>query len=71
MKHLLKLFLILIISGNIYAQNIFSVEYENQADLKVFVVKHENQSDLKVFKVKYKNQSVGNDGKWFFTEYAY
>ena len=35
MKHLLKLFFILIISGNIYAQNIFSVNYENQADLNV------------------------------------
>ena len=29
MKHLLKLFFILFILGNIYAQNIFSVDYEN------------------------------------------
>ena len=56
--------------GFIHAQKVFSTQYANQAEVKVFVVKFENQADLKVFKVKYKNQSVGNDGKWFFTEYA-
>ena len=51
------------------AQKVFSVDYENQADLKVFVVDYENQADLKVFKVKYENQARGNEGKWFFTQY--
>jgi hypothetical protein len=49
------------------AQKVYSVQYENQADIKVFVVKYENQADLKVFKVKYENQAGKNDGKWFFT----
>ena len=57
MKHLFKLLFGLLFSSNTLAQNVFSVDYENQADLKVFVV-------------KYENQSIGNDGKWFFTEYA-
>ena len=50
------------------AQNIFSVEYPNQANVKVFVAKYENQADLRVFKVKYKSQAKENDGKWFSTE---
>ena len=39
------------------AQKVFSVEYENQADVKVFVVDYENQADLKVYFVKYENQA--------------
>ena len=52
------------------AQKVFSVDYENQADVKVFVVSYENQADLKVYKVKYENQAGQNDGKWFFTAYS-
>jgi len=51
------------------AQKVFSVKYENQADVKVYVVKYENQADLDVYKVKYSNQAGENDGKWFFTKY--
>lgn len=51
------------------AQKVFSVDYQNQADVKVFVVKFENQADLKVYKVKYSNQAGQNDGRWFFTDY--
>jgi hypothetical protein len=54
----------------IKAQKVFTVDYENQADVKVFVVNYENQADLKVFKVKYENQAGSNDGKWFFTQYS-
>ena len=32
-----------------FAQIVFSVEYANQADIKVFVVDYENQADLKVY----------------------
>jgi hypothetical protein len=49
-----------------YAQKVYSVEHENQAEVKVFVVKYENQADLLVFKVKYENQAGENNGKWFF-----
>lgn len=52
------------------AQKVYSVKYENQADLKVFVVKYENQADLNVYKVKYENQAGDNNGKWFFTDYG-
>ena len=58
MKHLLILFLGLLFSCNIFAQNVFSVDYQIQADLKVFVVKYQNQADLKVFKVKFKNRQL-------------
>jgi hypothetical protein len=40
-----------------FAQKVYSVEYENQADVKVFVVDYENQADLKIFFVEYENQS--------------
>jgi hypothetical protein len=49
MKHILFLFFTLIFTGCSFAQKVFSVEYENQADVKVFVVKYENQADIKVF----------------------
>ena len=52
------------------AQKVYSLNYENQADIKVFVVKYENEADLKVYKVKYENQASNNDGKWFFTQYS-
>ena len=49
-KLLFVLFLVPFISNS---QKIFSVEYQNQSDIKVYVVEYENQSDLKVFKVDY------------------
>jgi hypothetical protein len=72
MVHFYKLMAVIafaVISCLATAQKVYSVNYENQADVKVFVVKYENQADLKVFKVKYENQAGENDGKWFFTEY--
>jgi hypothetical protein len=69
-KIILSTILLLFFNYFCNAQKVFSVDYENQADVKVFVVKYENQADLKVFKVKYNNQAGQNDGKWFFTEYA-
>ena len=37
--------LILLLTSTAYAQKVFSVQYENQADVKVFVVNYENQAD--------------------------
>jgi len=68
MKPFLLLLLFFPLSS--YAQKIFSVEYQNQADIKVFVVDYENQCDLKVFKVDYSNQASGNSGLWYFVDYA-
>ena len=31
-------------TASLFAQKVFSVEYPNQADIKVYVVKHENQA---------------------------
>lgn len=59
----------LLLSGFAFGQKVHTVDYANQADVKVFVVKYENQADLKVFKVDFQNQAGDNDGKWFFTEY--
>lgn len=52
------------------AQKVYSVEYQNQANIKVFVVDYENQADLKVYKVNYQNQADNNEGRWFFTDYS-
>ena len=44
--------LIFIISGKAcFAQKIYMVKYESQADIKIHVVKNESQCDLKVGKV--------------------
>jgi Family of unknown function (DUF6150) len=61
------LFFIVCLKGQ--AQKVFSIQYDNQADVKVFVVDYENQADLKVYKVKYSNQNTRNEGLWLFTEY--
>ncbi len=67
----LPLFVFLLLSSlTTKAQKIYSVDYENQADVKIFVVNYESQADLKVFKVKYENQVGSNEGKWFFTNYS-
>lgn len=70
--HINKLSFIIILLFNIpvKAQKVYTVEYENQADVKVFVVEYANNADLKVYKVEYSNQTGNNDGKWFFTEYG-
>jgi hypothetical protein len=54
-----KLFVIMLLIGGIgfgYAQKVYSVNYESQADVKVYVVAYESQADLKVYKVKYESQ---------------
>ena len=71
MKYILTISITLIFSSYLLAQKVFSVEYANQADLKVYVVEYENQADLKVYQVKYKHQAGQNNGKWFFTGFAY
>lgn len=63
MKDILSIVFVFALSSYSLAQKVFSVEYENQADLKVFVVKYENQPVLKVFKVNYESQAEKNDGK--------
>ena len=36
---------LLFLGYNVSAQKVFSVDYANQADIKVFVVKYENRAD--------------------------
>lgn len=60
---------IILTSSFAHAQKIYSVNYENQADVKVFVVDYPNQADLKVYKVAYQNQVSKNNGLWFFVDY--
>ena len=50
------------------AQKVFSVNYENQADVKVFVVDYENQADLLVYKVNYENQAGKNNVQEYLSE---
>ena len=35
----------------------------------MYSVEYENQCDLKVFKVGYPNQANGNEGLWYFVDY--
>ena len=70
MKKIVLIGILIVASFSAKCQKIFSVDYENQADVKVYVVNYENQADIKVFKVKYENQSGTNDGNWFFANYA-
>jgi len=56
-------------SSDSSAQMVFSVDYPNQADVKVYVVRYQNQADLNVFRVQYRNQAGRNNGLWFFTDY--
>lgn len=69
MKNLLTLLLLFLASNGVNAQQVYSVDYESQADVKVFVVNYESQADLLVYKVKYSSQAGDNDGKWFFVDY--
>ena len=70
MKKLIIAGLLILGAKQLLAQKMYSVDYENQADVSVFVVEYANQADLKVFKVDYSNQAEGNNGLWFFTDYA-
>lgn len=60
MKYTFILILFLLFSSFSFAQKVFSVNYENQADIKVFVVKYENQAGLKIYFVDYENQAGWN-----------
>ena len=66
-----KLLVILFFSSNLYTQNIFTVEYPYQSDIKVFVVDREYKADLNVYKVKYPYQVKGNKGLWHFVDRQY
>lgn len=51
-----------------FAQKVYEVKYESQADIKVYVVKYKSQCDLKVYKVEYKSQ-VNKVGLWYPVTY--
>ena len=70
MKNLLFVLSFIGSSQIVVAQKIFSVQYQNQADLKVFVVDYSNQADLHVYRVDYSNQAQDNKGLWFFSDYS-
>ena len=57
MKKLIIAGLLILGAKQLLAQKMYSVDYENQADVSVFVVEYANQADLKVFKVDYSNQA--------------
>ena len=63
--------LLLFISSSLYSQNISTVDYPYQSDIKVFVVDREYKTDLNVFRVKYSYQVKGNEGLWYFVDKQY
>ena len=56
------------LSVRTYAQKVFKVKYESQADLKVYIVKYESQCDLKVYMVDYESQA-DKHGLWYVVDY--
>ena len=62
------LIIFILCSIHLFAQKVYSVDYEKQADVKVFVSIYESQADLIVCKVDYVSQSSNNDGNWFFVD---
>ena len=59
------------ISSSLYSQNISTVDYPYQSDIKVFVVDREYKTDLNVYKVNYSYQVKGNQGFWYFVDKQY
>jgi capsular polysaccharide biosynthesis protein len=53
------------------AGDIYVVDYEYQADVKVYVVDYEYQADLNVFYVDYEYQAAGKDELWYVVDYEY
>ena len=47
---------------HLFAQKVYYVDYEKQADVKFFVSKYESQAALIVCKVDYVSQSSNKDG---------
>ena len=70
MKNYLRLILVslFIFSGSLFAQKMYKVSYESQADIKVYVVSYESQADLNVFMVNYESQA-NKDGLWYNVSY--
>lgn len=66
--HFVGIAWILLFSLQSWAQKIFRVKYESQADLKVYVVPYESQADLLVYFVKYESQAT-RDGLFFAVNY--
>lgn len=60
--------LLLLLFHQSWAQKVFRVKYESQADLKVYVVPYESQADLLVYFVKYESQAT-RDGLFFAVNY--
>jgi len=56
----ISLILLMLISTSLWAQKVFRVDYESQAEKKIYFVKYESQADLKIFKVKYESQAGWN-----------
>ena len=64
----LILFFLFIFNSSAFAQKMYKVSYESQADLKVYVVSYESQADLKVYMVNYESQA-NKDGLWYNVSY--
>ena len=67
-KLLFFLFVLTLTTSSLFAQKIYKVDYESQADLKVYIVNYESQADLLVYMVKYESQAT-KDGLWYVVKY--
>ncbi|MCX6166140.1 MAG: DUF6150 family protein, partial [Ignavibacteriae bacterium] len=63
-KAILPFVFILVFFVSANAQNIYPVEKESQADLKLFVVNNERQADLCVYDVNNEGLTDRDNGKW-------
>jgi len=51
------------------AGNIYEVDYESQADVKVAIVDYESQADLCVWVAEYESQARDHDEIWYYVKY--
>jgi len=62
---------LLISTGKVTAQKIYSEDAEYKADIKVYVVDAEYKADLLVYKEDAEYKADGNEGKWYFEDAEY
>lgn len=60
-------------ASTLFAQKMFSVDSQYQADVKVFVVDKEYQADIIVYRTdkQYRAKANENKGIWYFCDRAY
>ncbi|MDF0715663.1 DUF6150 family protein [Muricauda sp. 334s03] len=71
MKKWLSPFVLIFISATVRAQQVYEVNQEYKADVKIFRVDQEYKADLLVYVVDREYKAIDNVGLWYFTDFEY